>query len=168
VRLNIGCGQHYADGWTNTDLHEAGPFPDVVCSILSLPFPDGSVERVYCGHVLEHVTVDDLLPALAEVRRVLANDGKLMIVGPDVNLTALHEPVLLEAVAAGGGRWPGDEHRWIPTGELTLGYLEASGLFDARLLFVADVSDEWPIVAREPWQFAIEAQPNKEPAWCTN
>ncbi len=82
-----------------------------------------------------------------------------MIVGPDINLTTLHEPILIGPVTHGGGRWPGDEHRWVPTGEQTLEMVQNTGLFDAFLFFVADVSDEWPIVDRAPWQFAIKAKP---------
>lgn len=156
MRLNIGCGQHYADGWTNIDLHEDGPRPDVVASILALPFEDRSADRVYCGHVLEHVAVEDLPAALAEVRRVLSDDGLLMVVGPDVNLTRIHAPVLLDAVVSGGGRWPGDRHAWTATGELTAAYVAAAG-FATAVLPVADVPDEWPVVGRDPWQFAVQA-----------
>ncbi len=56
MNLNIGCGQHHASGWLNTDIHADGPSPDMLCSVLSLPFDDGSVERVYCGHVFSLMT----------------------------------------------------------------------------------------------------------------
>jgi len=163
VLLNVGCGEFYAAGWTNTDLHDDlphGPHPDVVCSILALPFPDGSAERIYCGHVLEHIRLDDMPQALHEVRRVLVHDGTLMVVGPDIRLTLEHEPVLVDGVRFGGRRWPGDEHHWTATGEETLAHLWTAG-FDGVLFPVADVSDAWPIVARAPWQFAIHAQPKE-------
>lgn len=155
--LNIGCGQHYADGWMNIDLHSDGPHPDLVCSLLDLPFPDGSVERVYCGHVLEHIAREDMPQALSEVRRVLTDEGALVVVGPDIHLTRLHEPVLVDAVLNGGNRWPGDEHRWVSTGDATLGYLLAAG-FDAYLTSIVDVPDDWPVVGRPLWQFAIYAK----------
>ena len=162
MRLNIGCGEFYAPGWTNTDLHDdepGGPRPDVTGSILSLPFADGVAERVYCGHVLEHVALEHLPRALGEVRRVLAPDGQLMVVGPDVTRTALYEPALMDGVVHGGRRWPGDEHKYPATGEMTLAFVRAAG-FAARLIPVETVPDEWPIVARVLWQFAIEAKPN--------
>jgi predicted SAM-dependent methyltransferase len=162
VRLNIGCGQHYAAGWTNLDLHRDGPLPDIIGSVLALPFENDTVERIYCGHVLEHIGLDELPHALAEIHRVLTTVGELLVVGPDVNLAAVHEPVLVDSVRYGGGRWPGDEHRYVPTGELTLSFIADAG-FDARLFPVAGVSDDWPIVARAPWQFAIHANPKEHP-----
>jgi len=164
VKLNIGCGDHYAEGWINLDLHDSGPRPDVVGSILELPFPDGSVDRVYCGHVLEHVPLEQMAAALAEVRRVLSDDGVLAVVGPDINLTRRHEPTLIDGVTHGGCRWPGDEHRWIASGGITLAYVTAAG-FEAHLLPITDMPDEWPVVGRvELWQFAILAKP-KECRW---
>lgn len=160
--LNVGCGQHYAHGWTNIDLHDNGPHPDVIASILDLPFADSTVTRIYCGHVLEHITLDDLPRALAELRRVLTPDGELLVVGPDINLTAIHEPALLDCVRDGGNRWAGDAHEWPPTGEMTQFFLADAG-FDARVFPVADVPEDWPIVARAPWQFAIHANHKEHP-----
>lgn len=163
MRVNVGCGEFYAPGWVNIDLHDdqaGGPRPDVIASVLTLPFSDQSAGMIYCGHVLEHVALEHLPRALREIRRVLVSDGQLMVVGPDVTLTALHEPALMGSLVRGGCRWPGDEHHYPATGELTLALICAAG-FDARLIDVADVGDEWPIVARVPWQFAISAQPKE-------
>jgi predicted SAM-dependent methyltransferase len=156
--LNVGCGEHYAQGWVNTDIHRQGPKPDVICNVLALPFADHTAERIYIGHVLEHIHRENLSHALAEVRRVLAADGEVMIVGPDVGLTAKHEPILLAGVRYGGCRWPGDEHRWFSTGGETLRHVRATG-FVAHLIPVETVPSGWPIVDRALWQFAITARP---------
>lgn len=157
MRLNLGCGEHYADGWVNTDLHKDGPKPDVVCSLLDLPFKDAVADMVYCGHVLEHIAPEDMVRALREIHRVLAPDGRLTVVGPDINLTRKHEPVLIDGVVNGGRRWPGDEHRWTASGGVTLAYVTGAG-FAAWLMPVAEISDRWPVVDRRArWQFAITA-----------
>jgi len=160
IRVNVGCGQHRAEGWTNVDLHRDGPQPDQIGSVTSLPFATGCVDRVYCGHVLEHVAPDDLADAVAEIRRVLADDGELVIVGPDMNLTAEHEPGMLAVAVGGTRRWPGDEHQWAATGEMTLAFL--APCFDAQLVRIDELHPEWPVVDRIVlWQFAIHAVPKE-------
>lgn len=157
--LNIGCGDFYAPGWLNIDLHdnfEGGPRPDVVASALDLPFDDDSFDRVYCGHVLEHLAPREEVPgALAEIRRVLAPGGVLTVVGPDIDLARDFEPEVAVAIIGGASRWKGDGHAWVATGRRTRGMLMRAG-FEVRELTIADVSDEWPVVSRIGWQFALE------------
>lgn len=114
MRLNIGCGPHYAKGWTNVDvvsIPSADINPDVVASIDNLPFDDGSVELLYAGHCVEHLSIlpthlppikigEVAVPAMPnqapigllsqfddamrEIARVLAADGQAAFVCPDV------------------------------------------------------------------------------------
>jgi ubiquinone/menaquinone biosynthesis C-methylase UbiE len=60
---------------------ERHPGADFVLSADSLPFEDRSVDVVWAGEVLEHV--QDVLGLLAEVHRVLAGDGRLLVSTPD-------------------------------------------------------------------------------------
>jgi len=53
-------------------------------SLTSLPFADGSFARVLCLDVLEHLTFDEQPRALAELHRVLALDGELLITVPNL------------------------------------------------------------------------------------
>lgn len=158
MRLNLGCGEYRAEGWTNVDRRDHdGPRPDIVASILQLPFEDGSAERVYCGHVLEHLDYEQELPtALAEVRRVLADDGELMVVGPDIERARASYPEAIPDIENGAGRWPGDAHLWIPTEATTLDVLTEAG-FTAWPQAIEAVPASWPVVSRIGWQFAIEA-----------
>jgi SAM-dependent methyltransferase len=48
--------------------------------LMALPYPSGRFDVVLCSHVLEHVSDDRL--ALAEIRRVLAPDGRAVLMGP--------------------------------------------------------------------------------------
>jgi hypothetical protein len=55
---------------------------DVVADLRDrLPLADGSVDRVYAVHVLEHVI--DLVPVMNELHRVVAPDGVLHAMSPD-------------------------------------------------------------------------------------
>ncbi len=52
---------------------------DLVLNIESINLPDRSVRTVICSHVLEHV---DDVKALAEIRRILTDDGLAIIAVP--------------------------------------------------------------------------------------
>ena len=60
-----------------------------------LPFPDGSFDLVWCGETLEHVA--DVVGLAAEVRRVLREDGTLLVTVP--NQSRLR--VAIESLAGG-------------------------------------------------------------------
>jgi SAM-dependent methyltransferase len=47
-----------------------------------MPFPDGSIAFVLCCEVIEHLDIDPMF-MLAEINRVLAPDGKLLITTPN-------------------------------------------------------------------------------------
>ncbi len=84
IGLNVGSGERRLDGWINID---AGP-SDLRLNInRGLPFDTGSQARIYASHVLEHLFYPG--PALAflmECHRVLAVDGRLRLVVPDIEL----------------------------------------------------------------------------------
>lgn len=44
--------------------------PDVVASVLKVPFPDNEFDVVLCAQVLEHLPYDDFPQALSEIKRV--------------------------------------------------------------------------------------------------
>ena len=103
--INFGCGLSVGAGWQNFDASPtlrlqrwplvgmaarawlAPQFPseaqygDVV---MGLPVNGGSVELVYCSHVLEHLALDDLRLALAEVARIMKPGGIFRGVLPDL------------------------------------------------------------------------------------
>lgn len=98
MKLNLGCGPHYADGWVNVDritteyINSDGDpeviRPDVEANVLEgLPFESGVADEIYLGHVLEHIPWSQVPDVLFEVRRVLAPGGQLCVVGPDLHLT---------------------------------------------------------------------------------
>lgn len=76
--LEIGVGKglvkHFLsrfNGIKHTSLDIAADLaPDVVGSVLSMPFKDGEFDCVLCCQVLEHLRFEDFPAALSEVRRV--------------------------------------------------------------------------------------------------
>ena len=81
LKLHIGCGKKFLDGWINIDVH---PAPLALNVLWGLPFPPASVSFVFVSHLLEHLFYPrDVKPFLAELRRVLAPSGIVRIVVPD-------------------------------------------------------------------------------------
>lgn len=64
--------------WRQTGL-------DIVSDITQIPEPDGSFDAILCVEVFEHLP--DPLLALKEFRRLLKNDGTLIITAPFCSLT---------------------------------------------------------------------------------
>jgi predicted SAM-dependent methyltransferase len=71
--------------WVTLDLNGTA---DIVHDLTKpLPFPDGSVDRVYSSHVLEHFTYPgQLLPLLRECHRVLRPGGVISAAVPNARL----------------------------------------------------------------------------------
>jgi predicted SAM-dependent methyltransferase len=81
--LNVGCGSHFSQDWTNLDLF-AGE--GVIAHDLRqpLPFADASFDAVYSSHVLEHFVPADGERFLREQHRVLRAGGVCRVVVPDL------------------------------------------------------------------------------------
>lgn len=155
--LNVGCGDHYAPGWWNIDVwNETGA--DEAVSVLALPYPDESFERVYCGHVLEHLELDYVPVALAEIQRVLIPDGVLMVVGPCAAKARRHWPEMLAIIEPRDEpQRPGAAHQWTSTTTLTTALVIRAGFEEIALPALESVPPPWPVVSRIGWQFALEA-----------
>lgn len=84
IKLNLGCGKSYLQGWINVDVSTAYKV-DQCADLRQLPFPDGYADEIMAIHVIEHFyrwEVDDLL---REWFRVLKPGGKLILECPDLN-----------------------------------------------------------------------------------
>ena len=73
-RLNLGAGTDIIAGWTNHDV-AALPGIDVVHDLNRYPWPwaDASIAEIKAWDVLEHL--DDFIPAMEEIWRILAPGG---------------------------------------------------------------------------------------------
>lgn len=82
-RLNFGCGPQVAAGWVNFDRdnhgqEHRGDIRD------GLPFGDDSFDMVVAHHALQMLAWPELVPALAELRRVTCPGGWLRLSVPDL------------------------------------------------------------------------------------
>ena len=164
VDLNLGCGDHYAPGWVNVDLPDTPNPHDVDCDLRGpLPWSPGTVDRLYLGHVLEHLTLVDAGDLLARLRPLMVPAGQVMVVGPDcVRAQAMVragelDTHALDLVRHGGGRWVGDEHRWECEPGTIRSLLAGAGWSQVTEVPIVDVPDVWPVVSRIGWQCAVGA-----------
>ena len=81
TRLNVGAGGYAMPGWTNIDS-SPNSAADVIASVPPLLWADESVDEVYAGHFLEHLSKDTGAEFLRECYRVLKPGGRLGIVVP--------------------------------------------------------------------------------------
>jgi predicted SAM-dependent methyltransferase len=84
-RLNWGCGTEPEPGWINSDIKD-DPSVEISCDILAgLPLETGSIEYAVSIHALPELPYPDQVPALRELRRVLAPGGVLRLGLPDLD-----------------------------------------------------------------------------------
>lgn len=165
MNLNLGCGQYRAPlGWINVDHPSAESDPsieaDIYCDAIDLPFKDQTVQRIYAGHLIEHLSESDLYSFSAECGRVLAPDGQLMIVCPDMDrINQMPDPPewLLEAMRTDNEGRTGEHHLWQPTATSVLDFLEHEGWDAGEVPLESIQGDGWPLVAHTEWQCSILA-----------
>lgn len=92
MKINIGCGRDYREGWFNTDMS-----PEVKCEQRmdigqgALDVADNTAELVYISGVLEQIGENwQLIHALNECHRVLKPGGKIVIVVPNAKYAIAH------------------------------------------------------------------------------
>lgn len=83
MKLHLGCGNKYLEGYKHVDLLEL-PHIDYVTSIDNLSMiEDNSVDEIYACHVLEHTGRLKVDEVLKEWNRVLKKGGVLRIAVPN-------------------------------------------------------------------------------------
>jgi len=85
--LHVGCGDNPLPEWMEGEevRLDISPYndPDIVASMTDLG-DIGLYDVVYCAHALEHLYPHDIRTALIEFKRVLATNGLVLVVVPDL------------------------------------------------------------------------------------
>lgn len=115
--LDLGCGPHkITAGSLGADLRREKR-PDVVCSVLDLPFADGSFESCTMLEVIEHMDEEKQRRAVGEVNRVLADGGQFVISTPNL-ISGLFRIVWWFWERTYGREWLHEHVGMITTGEV--------------------------------------------------
>lgn len=151
--LNIGCGSRFHPDWVNVDLFPSSPKVRAMDIGKGLEFPDGSFDVVYHSHVLEHVPAERASALLGECGRVLAKNGVMRVVVPDLEQIARAYLKTVDEVITGA---PGaeDRHAWMTLEMLDQMTRNRSGGRVAQI--VSTASPELKRFAWERW--GVEAE----------
>jgi len=87
IKLNIGCGTDYKDGWINIDNNSDNNIEklDLNWDMRNpLPFKDNSADFVFNEHFIEHLTPEESRLIIKDLMRVLKPGGVLRIATPDL------------------------------------------------------------------------------------
>jgi SAM-dependent methyltransferase len=135
------------------------------------PIPDGSVDVVFASNFLEHLTRDDILATCRETRRILASDGKFLILQPNIrycghdywqffdHITPLDDRSLSEALALSGLRVVTCIQRFLP---FTTQSRLPHSLFFVRLYL--KIPFAWRIFGQQSFLIAVPAPAGGRPA----
>ena len=164
MKINVGCGVFKAPSdWVNVDVDPLYN-PDVLAVAGEpLPFDDHTVERVYLGHVLEHMEYKREAPAfLRDVKRILAPNGQVAVVGPDYDRAVAGEfgQDIIDAIQhrqpEGSGDQVGFYHQWTATGANTLSLVKRVWRSNVNVVELAELeADGWPLTSLIGWQVGI-------------
>lgn len=80
--VNIGSGVDYKKGYINIDKFDTSA--DMQCDVSKMPFNNNTIAQITMHEVVEHLSMDELLPALREIHRVLKPNGRLVGTCPDI------------------------------------------------------------------------------------
>lgn len=99
IKLNLGCGTDYKEGWVNIDNNSDNNIEklDLNWDLRNpLPFKENSVDYIFHEHFIEHLTVEEGIKVTRDLMRVLKPGGVLRIATPDLEKTVdkyLHLPI---------------------------------------------------------------------------
>ena len=83
MKLHLGCGKRYLEGYIHVDIAEFEHI-DYQLPIDDLStFKDNTAEEIYASHVLEYFDRNDVINVLTEWKRVLKPSGILRLAVPN-------------------------------------------------------------------------------------
>lgn len=83
LKLHLGCGPDYKDGYTNVDIRKEVR-ADLHADVRKLPLEDASADEILARNILEHFPIAETVTILGEWRRILKPGGVLMVIVPDI------------------------------------------------------------------------------------
>lgn len=110
--LNIGCGGHFHEAWTNIDLVSTSPSVRAYDLRKGLPYAEASFDACYTSHVLEHLAPEHAQGSLREQFRVLKRGGVVRVVVPDLEDKAREYIKMLDAALANTPQ-AAQNHEWM-------------------------------------------------------
>jgi len=85
IKLHVGCGRNYKDGWINIDNRSRAKKDISLYLRRVIPFPDNSIDFIYNEHFIEHLSYDYGFCFLKESYRILKPGGVIRTAFPDLD-----------------------------------------------------------------------------------
>jgi len=82
MKIDIGCGNRPKKRYIGIDRYIKKK-SSIQAEALNLPFKDGSIDAIYCSHMIEHIPHSKTDILFLEFFRVLKSGGKLELLCPD-------------------------------------------------------------------------------------
>ena len=85
VKLNLGCGNEYKDGWVNIDVDKSVR-TDICCDFMNLKkyFKPNSVDLIYMIHSISYLNLWESLLFFEDALDLLKKGGRLELEFPDI------------------------------------------------------------------------------------
>jgi len=80
MKLNLGCGHDYKEGYLNCDISSQVKQDKIVDLEKKLPFKTNSISKIYISHTLEHIK--NFVPLMHELHRICKADAEIEILVP--------------------------------------------------------------------------------------
>lgn len=165
MRLNVGCGEFLAAGWTNMDMVVTDIIhPDLVMDLYDLPDSITGLTAVYCGHVMEHIPPERIVAVLSDLRARMVSGAGIACVGPDIDrATAMYSAGQMDKATfdmchahVGDKQWFGDYHYWACRESELAAYMQEAGFSDVHAVPLDSAElDPYPVTSRVAWQCAV-------------
>lgn len=89
-KINLGCGVDYKKGYINVDNDRSNKLDVYADFTERLPFVNNFADVIYCKNVFEHIP--NPLNFLLEIKRVLKNGGRAIIITSNASYFIYHFP----------------------------------------------------------------------------
>ena len=158
MRLNLGCSAFKLPGFVNIDL-DPNVNPDKILDLndLAKEYTDSSIDFIFAGHVLEHLSYADSLNLLNACYKILKPCSSLLVIVPNFRIAAkdLDYKKAERVILANGDHKQvfDDEKLYDLFKESSFRFFYNVGLKNIPYMLVSNVNDPKP----DPWQSTMLA-----------
>ena len=98
MKLNLGSGDDYKEGYVNIDNNKkyCNNGLDLECDVRKLPYENNTVDEILAEGIIEHISYRDVIPMLCHWFDILKPNAKLYIETPNL------ERILIEVLRNSG------------------------------------------------------------------
>ena len=153
MNLNLGSGERNREGYVNIDAVKRTD-ETIVGDILHLEYADGSVDKIFSEHVIEHFNRADLEIFFSECHRMLKQGGEIEFIAPCIKtwiqryINGEIDIIHLDLFLYGPQLHPYDFHRVGIFNEMLIPLCERHGFEIVELIYQNRLHSPWEVYLR--------------------